>query len=551
MKSRQRTSFGTARSAVASRGALLMELLVTVAIAGLIAVGVQAAMVISLKGLPKSDSPASTLLRANRIVDRLATELETAVYITERSSTVLGFTVPDRDGDGRDERIRYAWTGTAGGPLTWKYNDAAPVTLAASVDLFNLTPTFKTVGETYSSSGTEDANESLLIDYHGTTGTANNDVTSSTWFGQYFTMTLPAGATAWRPTRVQFMGKSGSLLSTTRVQIRSATALSQPTSTILQESTLIQTGLSSSYGWRSFTFSNLDPIGPGGAVCLVLQHQLGLKSVTVQSSSAYPGLLKTTNSGSTWTNDGGKCLVSQLYGKLTRAGGTQTVNSNYLTSVGIVLRMTSTSPTLRTTTPALNHPELLSGKWELKFSQNPTQTDVNGDGAGDWSVDGGGNFNMSTISNSVWQTSSTKLNTSPGNDFDKVTIADVRFRNTSVGGQGATFSLNALRSGLSCAPVLVKLKLQSDGTQTLTLSTINLLLLETTLISVPGLPNQPVDLHLMIDPATSSVSLRVNDVPEGSFTLAPFVYTDVSRAATIGATGSNAEFSYVRIRVLE
>ncbi|MDP1797175.1 MAG: hypothetical protein Q8K78_06825 [Planctomycetaceae bacterium] len=545
------TSWNRSSRNAVRRGALLMELLVTAGICGLIALGIQAAMIVSLKGLPKADSSAALALRANRIVDRLATELETAIYITERSSTAIGFTVPDRDGDGRDERIRYAWTGSPGGALTWQYNGASPVTVAASVDLFSLTPTIKSVPETIGAMSSEDSTESLLIDYYGTTGTANNDVTASTWFGQYFTMTLPAGATAWRPTRVQFMGKSGSVISTTRVQMRPADALSQPTSTILEEYSMLNTALSATYAWRSVSFSSLAPIGPGGGICLVLQHQLGLKSMTVQSSSAYPGLLKTTNTGSSWTNDGGKCLVCQLYGKLTRGGGTQTINSNYLTSMGIVLRLTSTSPTLRTTAATLNYPELLSGKWELKFTQNPTTTDVNGDGAGDWNVNGGGTFNMTSISNNVWQASDTLLNTNPGSDFAKTTIVDLRFRNTGVGGDGAKFSINAFRGGLISAPVMVNLQLQNDGTQTLTLATKTLALLNSTLISVPGLPNQPVDLHLVLHPATSSVSIRVNDVQRGTFALTSFVTMDNSRLATIGASGSNAEFSYARIRVLE
>ena len=58
-------------------------------------------------------------------------------------------------------------------------------------------------------------------------------------------------------------------------------------------------------------------------------------------------------------------------------------------------------------------------------------------------------------------------------------------------------------------------------------------------------------MHLIIDPLTSVVSIRVNDVPYGTFALTPFFCADGSRFAAIGANGSNAEFSYVRIRVLE
>ena len=97
-----------------------------------------------------------------------------------------------------------------------------------------------------------------------------------------------------------------------------------------------------------------------------------------------------------------------------------------------------------------------------------------------------------TLVNGVWQTSGTQLNTSPNNDFVKTTVVDVKFQNTSVGGNGATFTINALRSGSSCAPVLAYLKKQTDGTQTLTVSTKITDLLPKTLLNVTGLPSQPV-----------------------------------------------------------
>jgi hypothetical protein len=333
--------------------------------------------------------------------------------------------------------------------------------------------------------------------------------------------------------------------------MRPVTATLAPASTILGANLMMDTTLTTSYAWQSFSFPLLEPISSGGGICLVLQHTLGSKSVTVQSTSAFPGLQKTSNSGTSWSYDSGKCLVSRLYGKQIRSGGTESLNSTYLTSLDISLRMTSTLPTLRSNVAMLNHPELLSGKWELKFDQNPTATDVNGDGAGDWVVHGGGSFNMATLVGGVWLTSGTQLNTYPGNDFSKTTIVDVKFQNTSVGGNGATLTMNALRSGSTCAPLLAYLKKQADGTQTLTLSTKFNDFLPKTLLNITGLANQPVLLHLIIDPATSSVAVSVNDVQHGNYALTPFTSADGSRVASIGTNVSNAEFSYARIRVLE
>ena len=532
-------------------GGSLVELLVSSLIAGIVVSGLQATIATTMRSVPSSDGVASTTLLTSQIADRLVTELETAIYVTERSATTFGFIVPDRDNDGIDERIRYAWTGAPGGPLTRQYNGGTIVTLASQVNLFSLTPAFKSVAEMYPSVGVEDATESLLIDNYGTSGLQDNNITSFTWFGQYFTMTLPANSYAWRPTRLQIMAKKNSVPGTTSVQLRPATANLTPSSTVFEQYSLIDSTMTSSYAWQSLNYNSLAPISSGGSIALALQQQTGTNSGTFQQCDAFPGLLKTTSSGVSWTYDSGKCLVSRLYGKLIRSSGTQSVNSNYLTSLDIGLRMTATSPLQKSTAAFLNHPELLSDYWELKFDKNPTTVDVNGDTLGDWVVNGSGLFNMSLISNGIWQASSTQLNTNPAKDFTKTTLVDLRFRNTGVGGNGATFSVNALRTNSICAPISASLIKQPDGTQTLTLATKTSDSITKTLIRIPGLPSQLVLVHLIIAPITSSVSISVNAVPYGTFKVSPFASSDGNRFASIGASATTAEFSYARIRVLE
>lgn len=532
-------------------GMSLLEFVLAMSVSSLLLVGLHASIYIATKGLPSAQGEVSTTLQANQIMDVLATELETAIFVFERTATVIGFTMPDRDGDGLAERVRYAWTGTPGGPLTRQYNGGTPVTQAQNVDLFSLTPTSKIVAESYPGTGVEDVSESLLIDCYGTSGTSNYDVTASNWIGQYFTMTLPADTYAWRPTSVKVMAKKNTNGGNTRVQMRSPTVTLGPAATILEQYQLIDSAMTTSYAWQTFNFSTLSPLPSGGAICLVLQHQAASSSATFQGTSAYPGLQKTNDTGATWSYDSGKCLVSQLYGKLLRSQGTQSINYNYLTSMNIVMRLTPTAPTVNVSVPVLNHPELLSGKWEAKFDQNPTTLDVNGDGVGDWLVNGGGAFNTGSLVSGVWKTSGAQLNTTPDRDFSKTTVVDLKFQNTSVGGNGATFTLNALRSGSSCAPIIVALAKKADGTQTLKLSNKSSDVQTQTRMTITGLPNAPVSLRLIINPITSSASLRVNDVERGTFALTPFGSTDATRYAAIGTNGSNSEFSYARIRILE
>lgn len=535
----------------ARNGFSLIELVISVLIASIIVAGLQSTIFVALRSVPDPNGIANTAIRTSQIVDQLITELQTAIYVTERSATTIGFVVPDRDNDGIDERIRYAWSGIPGDPLTRQYNSGTIVTLAEKLDFLSLTPSFKSVAETFPSVSIEDPTESLLVDLNGASGTSEHDITTTNWFGQYFTTTLPAKSYAWRPTRLQFLARRNSIPGSTNIQLRSSTGALTPASTSLQQFSMSDASLSPGYEWKSFGYTEIAPIASGGAVCLVLQNASGAKSAAVQSTNLGPGLLRTMDSGSSWTYDSTRCLVTRLYGKQFRSAATQTINSNYLISMDVAMRTTNTSPTQITTAAFLNHPELVSGKWELRFDQNPTTIDSNGDSIADWMVNGGGAFNMAQISNANWQTSSTQLNTNPGCDFSKTTIVDLKFQQTNVGGNGATFFVNALRSGNSCVPVFVNLRRLADGTQTMALTTKTSDSQLKTLINIQGLPSQPVLLHMIINPSTSSISISVNDVQYGNYSVVRYPSADSTRFASIGASGSNVVYSYARIRVLE
>lgn len=75
---------------------------------------------------------------AVELSDRIASDLRLARTFTERSATAVAFTVPDRDGDGLDEALRYEWTGIAGDPVTLTYNGSDHLVVAPSVQEFAL-----------------------------------------------------------------------------------------------------------------------------------------------------------------------------------------------------------------------------------------------------------------------------------------------------------------------------------------------------------------------------------------------------------------------------
>ena len=386
------------------------------------------------------------------------------------------------------------------------------------------------------------------MDFSAATSLANLNVTNSAFQGQLFgSNTWAAGVTGWRPTRILVMAKQSSLLGSTTIQMCQADAHLNPTSTVLAQTSVLGSALGAGYGWFTFSPGPVDRIAPSAAACLLFQGTVSLPNSMTLQGNAGAGLLQSSNAGSTWSYSSTTGLQSQLYGKLTRTVGTQYVVSKYVTAETISIRPAkSTNPTVQTTVQTLNHPEMLAAFWELKFNADPTTLDVNGDGTYDWSVRGGGAFSVANLVNLTWQAAGNTLDSQPGDNFARTTVVDLRFRATATG-SWAGFNINAARSGSTCAPVLARIALQPDGTQTLTVWRKLNDATTDTLLSVPGLPATPVDLHLIIEPVYSSVGITINTVQYGTFGYTAFASSDPSQSASLSSSGS-AEFSYVRIR---
>ncbi len=533
------------------RGFTLVELIVGMAVSSILLLTMGSTVFLAMRVMPSPAKDPQSSIMAGQIMDQMAEELETALSVTQLTATSIAFTVPPRGSDTNPERICYSWSGTPGAPLTRQYNGGAVVTIAPSVNLFSLTPSSGSVQETYPGIATESGTASLLVDCTSASGLNNNQIKSTQNLGQYFKPTVGSTVCGWRATSVQFMAEKGSSPAAALVQMQLSNASLLPTGTIIEQSTLTQSMLStSSYTWQSLGLTQEPRMAAGSAVCLVLAYQSGSQSAAVVETDNNAGELQSNDQG-IWQWQNNNALYSQLYGKLTTSSSSQYCNASYLTTVGIQLQPSATTVPLRTSAAMVNHPELLSTRWELTFNQNPTTLDVNGDGLLDWVVDGGGTFNMASLAANSWTTSGTFLDTSPANNFATTTVVDLRWQNTTTTGNGAVFSINALRSGATCAPVVVYLDLQSDGTQTLTVNEQPTAGNLQNLITIPGLPSGLVDLHLIIDPVSKGICVRVNNVYYGTYPLTLVSTGSSSTFASIGASSnSTAVFTYARIRVL-
>ncbi len=123
-------------------GFTLIEMVISVAIISILMTAIASAILLTSKAIPSQDSPGDAALKATKALARLNEELQSVRFFTEATSTAMTIIVPDQNGDGDAEQIRYSWSGTAGDPLVR--------TLNGSVNTENVVASAQSVDFSYS-----------------------------------------------------------------------------------------------------------------------------------------------------------------------------------------------------------------------------------------------------------------------------------------------------------------------------------------------------------------------------------------------------------------
>ncbi len=376
-------------------GFTLLELVVSSVVLSVIMAGLGSAMLIAGRALPEAGSAAMAAVAAADAAEQMTADLRYATAVSERSATIIEFTVPDRNGDGTPEVIRYAWSGTAGAPLTRRYNGATAVEILANVAEFALSYDVKTI-----STETPQLNESpetLLIDYTSSTDYYDYPVAQTQWYGEYFLPALPANTVHWKVTRVRFQAmqaetvsapsapmekttlkgtaamasttsststSTGDAAGETRVQIQRATTGGFPSGVAIEEKTLYESALSSSYLQCEETFTQVSGLAPREGLCLVFKWVSDAEACRLLGrnrnvAATNLSLAETTGQGTSWTKLSGQSLLFSVYGTVTTAGTPLIQNTYYLDAVQIQLRAGGDGQSfVQTAAGTVNRPEV-------------------------------------------------------------------------------------------------------------------------------------------------------------------------------------------------
>lgn len=258
---------------------------------------------------------------ARRVLEQIAVDIKSASQITERGASAITLVVPDRNGDGTPEWMRYS---LSSGTLYLNYNSIIPTTLLTGVSGLS----FNYATSTVTASRLVESAEQELWSYTGTRDGAC-EINSSNWEAQYFKPTFASNVVSWKITRAQLLvrKKSGLSSGTMTLEVRAADAAFKPTATVLTSSTINVAPLKTTDAWTDFAFSTpvLDLSPNAGMVIVAKSNQLLTYNADIGFRfSVSPALTNarecyTSNSGSSWSTPtaGTESMILRVYGTVT------------------------------------------------------------------------------------------------------------------------------------------------------------------------------------------------------------------------------------------
>jgi prepilin-type N-terminal cleavage/methylation domain-containing protein len=258
---------------LSARGFTLIELVISMSILAILIAVLGSVAVLTGRATNTSGSPTTRMVDAAEVLDGIAAELRTALSFSERTARAVTFTVPDRDGDGTPETVRYAWSGAPGDPLTRAVNGGAPAVVAERVYGLEFSCMTRTVGPPPPPPTTETPEQVLAYndDVPGVGTMASFGLSASSWSGQYFKPALPSNALSWKVTRVQVMlRRDTNTTGTMTLQMRYADAANRPQQGLIQEVTFAAGSMSTSFAWVEASFGGVSGLDPAAALCLVV-----------------------------------------------------------------------------------------------------------------------------------------------------------------------------------------------------------------------------------------------------------------------------------------
>lgn len=530
------------------RGHTLLEMMLSLTIIAMVTASIGSAVMFAAKATPGAQSVEATLGEDGAAMSQIAEDIAVAQFIVELSDNSITVVVNDRTGDGYPDKITYAWSGVVGGPLTYQINDGRAYSLLDSVATFKLDPVLDAI-TTELPVATYWAEESSIAGYASTglLGGSTEPVRSSDWQGQTITASLSSRSHGFMPTRVLAYCESKSPYdgqAQVRLVDRSGNT---PGSTVFGTQLFQETALPTSMGWYEVALDEAAFVARDQDTALLFEFLSGSNEVMEvgRDLSLSGGLLSSDNNGASWSPEGGKTLVYQVYGEqLVNDSAQYRYTRNHVTHIEVSLQSVSSerSPMARLVR-AHHSPQVLTKFWMAEFDADPTGQNVNGDSVSDWGMRAG-TFSDTGLSSGGRWSSNQEVVARPSGGWNGVTTIDARVRASGTGEVSIYGPLHVNGSSQQL-PCLFKLRYGDTGGQELILYRD----LDGTspATTISNLGDEWLDLKLIAIPETDSVWVSINGEMQGGFKLSRESDEGLPRSIWISGDSLGGSFEHVYI----
>ncbi len=494
----------------------LLEVVISLVVIGVLVATMSSAIVLATKALPTDDTDAGSIVSAAQVMQQFRDDLQQAIHLTERDPNAVTAVLPDQDGDGAPEVIRWAWAGSAADPLTRQRNGGAPVIVIKEVE--TLTLGYAAVDRSAVFPGTPvESAEELLSSQDGGTGTGSEKLKSSAWFGTRVDPNLPADATGWRITRATFYGdKQGGSGSTITVELRDWDS-DAPGNTVFDSMDRPESDLTA-WDWYDFSFDGSPTFDASEDAFINLANYGGGdagKWEYDKGNSAPTNMYESGDEGAAWTayaDD--EELKHYVYGIYTAPGDGWSYTRQRVKCVDLSLALTrNPSRTLDTMVALPNAPVAVDDLWVTDFGSDPTRLDLDANGVADWS----GSFNDSRMMNGHWAIQAGHQLEPDDTAFDTPTVLNVRLRDITDDGAGAGVRWRCDRGDGLQTVITAELELDG-GEQVLTVQGLDDGgTLTTWFTATTDDTDAWVHLRLLLDPDNDRAGVEINQLRVGAF----------------------------------
>ncbi len=308
-------------------GITLMELMVTLPSATILVGAMAMCITITMRAKTQDDNLFRSTYDLANATTQIASDLESAVAQVSSSTTHIEFVVPDRNGDGLPEQMRYEWGGTIGAnanKVLWKYNQEPLAVLFNDVGAFSLQTNTSSAPSTVANHLLSET--AILKSINAFPGGAFREqvINANSAIGQYFVADVPGPGIKWDLGSIRIMVRAAdsNLDGVLCVRVMRSDATRLPIAPILAEVKIAESRLGTGYQWLDVPIAPISWQAQGVPLCITVSYGGGTGDVaTIQyfengtGMPANASLVTSTDGGTTWiASNGVRGLRFYAYG---------------------------------------------------------------------------------------------------------------------------------------------------------------------------------------------------------------------------------------------